>query len=112
MRVSTTKQVVVFLKHKRRVQFSCSRNHQLGGRTRSAQGCARTKSSHRLTRAAMRAENIIGGDTSTAKTAIDRLHLNSLATNLRRCAKRHLSGHYSFQMTRERIAQRSGRREK
>src|SRR6185503_18360907 len=79
MRVGASKQVAVFLQDERRVEFGGSSNDQLCSRSCSVQRGARSHGCERLSRTAMRAENIIGCDTATAKTAIDSCDLNSLA---------------------------------
>src|SRR5882672_7006857 len=56
----------------------------------------------------MRAEDVVGSDSSAAETAVDGLHLHGLAANLRgSSAEADLSRHQFFQMNREGVAHRA-----
>src|SRR6185369_6155057 len=85
MRIGASEQVAVFLKDERRVKLSGSGNDELRRRSYSLQqrrACSDT--SERLSRAAVRTKYVIGSNATTAKAAVDSLHLHRLDPCYRR----------------------------
>ena len=78
MWICATKQVAVFLENERRVEFSGSGNDEFCGRSDSVQHRARSDASERLSRATVSTKDIVGSNTTTAETTVDRLHLDRL----------------------------------
>src|SRR5205085_1675688 len=91
MRIGPAQKITVFLKNERRIELCGSGNDQLRSRSDGMRQ-QRTRSNCRkwLTRAAMCAVNIVSSNTSTTKTAIDRLHLDRLTAQ---CLRRHSIAH-------------------
>ena len=82
MRVAAPDVVDFFLQEERRIKLGSSGDNQLRCRARVQQFRARSDSGQRLTRAAVSAKDIVGGDASAAETAEDHLGLNRLAAQL------------------------------
>src|SRR6266478_8246613 len=111
MRIGAAYKVVIFLQHKRSIKLRGAGYDEFCRLPRRIQRRTRTSSGHRLARAAMRTENIVGCNAATAKTTEDCLHLRSFAADLRRSAVGYLSVHQFLQMRSQRVAHLTGGRE-
>src|SRR6185369_6160455 len=106
MRIGASQQVAIFLENERRVKLGGSGHYELRRRSHSVEQRARTHCRERLTRAAVRAENIVCRNATAAETAIDRLHLDRLAAQHRRGhTVTHASRHQLLEMYCELVAQ-------
>src|SRR6185369_4773065 len=84
MWICASEKIALFLQDERSVEFGRAGYDEFrGGPNRMQQRARSAHSSQRLARATMRAENVVGSNPSTAKTAVDRLHLRGLATDNR-----------------------------
>src|SRR5690349_11097069 len=106
MRICSSKQIALFLKDERGVEFGGSGNDQLRRRSRSVQHRTLANRDQRLSSAAVRAENVVCRDPATAKAAVDGGDLNSFAAQDRR---RHtitdLAIHQLLEVDRQRVSQ-------
>src|SRR5919205_2782429 len=85
MRIGASEQVAFFLENERRVELGGSGNDELRRWSYSVQQRrARSNTSERLSRAAVRAKHIVCSNATTAKAAVDCLHLHRLDTRDRR----------------------------
>src|SRR6185369_3360061 len=85
MRIGASEQVAVFLENERRVELGGSGNDELRRRSHSMQQRrARADTSQRLSRTAVCTKHVVGCNATTAKAAVDRLHLHRLDACYRR----------------------------
>src|SRR6185369_14708879 len=107
MRIGASEQVAVFLKNERCIKLSRSSHHELRCRSHSMQQRrARADTGERLSRTAVCTEDVVGRNTSTAETAVDRLYLHCLNTrDRRRHSITHSSRYQLLEVMRECVPQ-------
>src|SRR5215213_1362954 len=107
MRIRASEQVAVFLKNERRIELGGSGHNELRSRSHSIQQRrARADTSERLSRAAVRTKHIVSSNATTAKAAVDCLHLHRLHARYRRGHSiTDSSRQQLFEMNRELVSQ-------
>src|SRR6185369_12196074 len=82
MRIGAPEQVAFFVENERRIELRGSSNDQLRSRPRRVRK-QRTgaDASERLPRTAVCAKYVVSGNTATAESTVDRLHLHRLAAD-------------------------------
>ena len=108
MRIGAADQIALLLQNERCVELSRSSDDQFRRRPRCCKVALAPTAGEWLAGATVGAEHIVGGDSSTTKPAVDRLHLHSLAAEYRRGhSVTHASGHQVLEMDRERVSRMS-----
>src|ERR1700754_4572266 len=106
MWICASQQIALLLQDERRVEFGRSGHDEFRCGPHRVQHRALTCGDEWLTRATVRAENVVSSDASTAETAVDRLHLRGLAADVRRgYAVTDAPRHQVFQMPYEFVPQ-------
>src|ERR1700752_2509232 len=83
MRIGTTQQVAIFLKDERSIELSGAGDNQFCCRSDGVQHCTRADTGERLSRTAVSTKDVVGCNATTAKTTVDRLHLDRLVAQCR-----------------------------